>query len=303
QAQAALDGLSRRLQQEFPATNANRRTTLLLLRKELYSFTLPLFLLLQAAAIFVLLLACANLANLLLARVLGRQKEVAIRVALGADRFRLARLFLTETLLLSSLAGVAGTLASFWSVKLLRTSISPSWTMWVPGWDRIQVDRTVLFFTVLVAVFVGILFGLVAVLHSLSAEPFATLKEAGRGPMLGRQGKLRSVLVVAQVTFALVLLVCAGLITDAFKRLANVYRGFRPANVLRVEINLPKQPYADRAECLSFYERLLRGTAALPGVSAASLVTYSPASNVDNETTPFTIAGRPGLKATDAPSA
>jgi putative ABC transport system permease protein len=303
QAQAALDGLSRRLQQDFPATNANRRTTLLLLRKELYSFTLPLFLLLQAAAIFVLLLACANLANLLLARVLGRQKEVAVRVALGADRLRLARLFLTETLLLSSLAGIAAILASFWSVKLLRTSISPSWTIWVPGWDRIQVDRTVLLFTVLVAVFVGILFGFVAVLHSRSAEPFATLKEAGRGPMLGRQGKLRSVLVVAQVTFALVLLVCAGLITDAFKRLANVYRGFQPANVLRVEINLPKQPYADRAECLSFYERLLRGAAALPGVSAASLVTNSPASNVDNETTPFTIEGRPALKATDAPSA
>jgi putative ABC transport system permease protein len=302
-AQAALDGLSQRLQQEFPVTNANRRATLLLLRQELYSFTLPLFLLLQAAAIFVLLLACANLANLLLARVLGRQKEVAVRVALGADRLRLARLFITETVLLSSLAGVAAILVSFWSVKLLRTSISPSWTMWVPGWDRIQVDRTVLLFTVLVAVLVGILFGLVAVLQARSSEPFATLKEAGRGPMLGGQGKLRSALVVAQVMFALVLLVCAGLITEAFARLADVYRGFQPANVLRVEINLPKQPYADNAKCLSFYTRLLSATAALPGVSAASIVTNSPASNVDNGTAPFTIEGRPSLKASDVPSA
>src|SRR5580765_7634547 len=114
QAQAALDGLSRRLQQEFPVTNANRRTTLLLLRKELYSFTLPLFLLLQAAAIFVLLLACANLANLLLARMLGRQKEVAVRVALGADGLRLARLFISETVLLSSLAGAAAITISLW---------------------------------------------------------------------------------------------------------------------------------------------------------------------------------------------
>ena len=303
QAQAALDGLSRRLQREFPVTNANRRTTLLLLRKELYSFTLPLFFLLQAAAIFVLLLACANLANLLLARVLGRQREVAVRVALGADRFRLARLFITETVLLSSLAGVAAILVSFWSVKLLRTSISPSWTMWVPGWDRIQVDRNVLLFTVLVAVLVGILFGLVAVLQARSSEPFATLKEAGRGPMLGGQGKLRSALVVAQVMFALVLLVCAGLITEAFTRLADVYRGFQPANVLRVEINLPKQPYADNAKSLSFYTRLLSATAALPGVSAASIVTNSPASNVDNGTAPFTIEGRPSLKASDVPSA
>ena len=303
QAQAALDGLSRRLQQEFPVTNANRRTTLLLLRKELYSFTLPLFLLLQAAAIFVLLLACANLANLLLARVLGRQKEVAVRVALGADRLRLARLFISETVLLSSLAGVAAILTSFWSVNLLRSSISPSWTMWVPGWDRIHVDSAVLLFTVLVAVLVGILFGLVALLHSRSSEPFATLKEARRGPLLGGQGKLRSALVVAQVMFALVLLVCAGLITEAFTRLADVYRGFQPANVLRVELNLPKQPYTDNAKTLSFYTRLLRATAALPGVSAASIVTNSPASNVDNETTPFTIEGRPSLKASDVPSA
>jgi len=303
QAQAALNGLSRRLQQEFPVTNANRRTTLLLLRKELYSFTLPLFLLLQAAAIFVLLLACANLANLLLARVLGRQKEVAVRVALGADRLRLARLFISETVLLSFLAGAAAILTSFWSVELLRSSISPSWTMWVPGWDRIHVDSAVLLFTVLVAVLVGILFGLFAVLHSRSREPFATLKEAGRGPLLGSQGKLRSALVVMQVMFALVLLVCAGLITEAFTRLADVYRGFQPANVLRVELNLPKQPYADNGKTLSFYTRLLRATAALPGVSAASIVTNSPASNVDNETTPFTIEGRPALKASDVPSA
>jgi len=302
-AQAALVGLSRRLQQEFPLTNANRRTTLMLLRKELYSFTLPLFLLLQAAAVFVLLLACANLANLLLARVLGRQKEIAVRVALGADRLRIARLFITETVLLSSLAGAAAIVASFWSLNLLRTSISASWTMWVPGWDRIQVDRTVLLFTVLLAGMVGILFGLVAVLQSRSAEPFATLKEAGRGPMLGVQGKLRSTLVVAQVMFALVLLVCAGLITEAFARLTNVYRGFQPANILRVEINLPKQTYGDNAKTLSFYTRLLRATAALPGVTDAAIVTNSPASNVDNGTTPFTIEGRPVLKPSDAPSA
>jgi putative ABC transport system permease protein len=106
-----------------------------------------------------------------------------------------------------------------------------------------------------------------------------------------------------QVMFALVLLVCAGLITEAFTRLADVYRGFQPANVLRVELNLPKQPYADNGKTLSFYTRLLRATAALPGVSAASIVTNSPASNVDNETTPFTIEGRPALKASDVPSA
>jgi putative ABC transport system permease protein len=303
QAQAALDGLSQHLRQEFPVPNGNRRVTLLPLRKELYTFTLPLFLLLQAAAVFVLLLACANLTNLLFARVLGRQKEVAVRAALGADRWRLARLFITETLLLSCIACVVAILVSFWSVNLLRTSISPSWTMWVPGWDGIQLDRTVLWFTVLLAVLVGVLFGFVAALHSRRAEPFATLKEAGRGPMLGGQGRLRSALLVAQVMFALILLVCAGLITDAFTRLAEVYRGFQPANVLRIEISLPKNAYSSQVEISSFYERLLRGASALPGASAAAIVSNSPASNVDNETTPFTIEGRPALKASDAPSA
>ncbi len=303
QAQAALDGLSQHLRQEFPVTNGNRRVTLLPLRKELYTFTLPLFLLLQAAAVFVLLLACANLANLLLARVLGRQKEVAVRAALGADNWRLARLFITETLLLSGIAGVVAILVSFWSVNLLRISISPSWTMWVPGWDGIQLDRTVFLFTVLLAVLVGVLFGFAAALHTRRAEPFATLKEAGRGPLLGGQGKLRNALVVAQVMFALILLVCAGLISNAFSRLAEVYRGFQPAGVLRMEINLPEKTYSSNAEISGFYERLLRGASALPGASAAAIVSNSPASNVDNETTPFTVEGRPALKASDAPSA
>lgn len=300
QARAALDGVSRRLQQEYPLTNGNRSTTLLQLRKELYLFTLPLFLLLQAAAGFVLLLACANLANLLFARIIARQKEIAVRSALGANRRRLARLFVTEALLLSCVAGAAAIAVSFWSVKLLRTSISPGWTMWVPGWDGIQVDRTVLAFSILLAAFVGILFGLATALHAGHVDPYNTLKEGGRSPLLGGRGKLRSALVVAQVTLALVLLVCAGLTAEGFMRLASVYQGFEPANVLRLEINLPEKSYPGNAKLTGFYERLLHDAARLPGASAAALVSNSPASNVDNETTFFTIEGRPALKASEA---
>jgi putative ABC transport system permease protein len=303
QARGALDGVSRQLRQEYPATNANRRTEVLQLRKELYLYTLPLFGLLQAAAIFVLLLACANLANLLFARIFGRQREIAVRTALGSGRWRLARLFVTETLLLSTTAGTVAVAASFWSVKLLRNSISPSWTMWVPGWDGIQVDRTVLQFTVLLVAAVGILFGLGTALHSRQAEPYTTLKEAGRGSNLGTKGKLRSALVVAQVMFAFVLLVCAGLATQAFLRLVTVYQGFQAANVLRLEIRLPEKSYPDKTQVAAFYEGVLRGTAALPGTSAAAVVSNSPASNVDNETIFFTIRGRPALKASEAPSA
>jgi len=303
QARSAVDSVSQRLQQEYPITNANRRTEVLQLRRELYLYTLPLFLLLQAAAVFVLLLACANLANLLFARIFGRQKEIAVRTALGAGRWRLARLFVTETLLLSCIAGGVAVAVSFWSVKVLRTSIAPSWTMWVPGWDGIQVDRTVLAFTALLIAVVGLLFGLGTVLHSAQALPYATLKEAGRGPMLGSKGRLRSALVVAQVMFALVLLVCAGVTTQAFLRLVDVYQGFQAANVLRTEIRLPEKSYPENSRIASFYDRMLRGSASLPGATAAALVTNSPASNVDNETTFFTINGRPAVKASEAPSA
>jgi putative ABC transport system permease protein len=303
QARSAVDSVAMRLQQEFPATNANRKTEVLQLRKELYLYTLPLFLLLQAAAVFVLLLACANLANLLFARIFGRQKEIAVRTALGAGRWRLARLFVTETLLLSCIAGGVAIAVSFWSVKVLRTSIAPSWTMWVPGWDSIQVDRTVLAFTVLLTAIVGLLFGVGTVLHSDQSQPYTTLKEAGRGPLLGSKSRLRSALVVAQVMFALVLLVCAGLTTQAFVRLVDVYQGFQAANVLRTEIRLPEKSYGENSQIANFYDRVLRGGAALPGASAPAVVTNSPASNVDNETTFFTINGRPAVKATETLSA
>jgi predicted permease len=303
QARTAADSVCRRLQREYPASNANRRAEVLQLRRELYLYTLPLFLLLQVAAVFVLLLACANLANLLFARMFGRQKEIAVRTALGAGRWRLARLFVTETLLLSCIAGGVAVAVSFWSVKVLRTSIAPSWTMWVPGWDGIQVDRAVLAFTVLLIAIVGLLFGLGTVLHSGQAQPYSTLKEGGRGPMLGSKGRLRGALVVAQVMFALVLMVCAGLTTQAFMRLVDVYQGFQAANVLRTEIRLPEKSYSENSQIASFYDRLLRGSAALPGANAAALVTNSPASNVDNETTFFTTSGHPAVKASEAPSA
>src|SRR5258708_18613173 len=161
--------------------------------------------------------------------------------------------------------------------------------MWVPGCDGIQVDRTVLAFTLLLIAIVGLLFGLGTVLHSGQALPYTTLKEAGRGPMLGNKGRLRSALVVAQVMFALVLLVCAGLTTQAFLRLVDVYQGFQAANVMRAGIRLPKNSYPDNGQVANFYDRLLRESVSLRGATAAALVANSPASNCDNQTNFFTI--------------
>ena len=303
QTRAALAGFSRRLAQDYPKTNAGRTMKALQLRKELYVFTLPLFLLLQAAAGFVLLLACANLANLVFARMIGRQREIALRTALGAGRGRLGQLFLSETLLYSIAAGIVAVTASFVSVRALRTSIPAGWTKWVPGWDGIKVDGNVLAVTILVALGTGLALGLATVLHASHVEVNNTLKENGAGSVTLAKRRVRSALVVAQVMFAFVLLVCAGLTIQGFVRLARVYQGFEPASVLRVEILLPEKTYAETVTITNFYQQLLRGAASLPGVQHASLITNPPASNVDSETTFLNIEGQPALRAGEAPSA
>jgi len=303
QAGNALATFSHRLGQEYPMTNAGRATTLLQLRKELYMFTLPLFLLLQAAAGFVLLLACANLANLVFARMIGRQREIALRAALGAGRGRLGQLFLSETLLYSSASGAVAIAASFASVRALRTSIPVGWTKWVPGWDGIRVDGNVLAFTILAALGVGIFLGLATVLHTSRIEPNKILKETGTGTVTRAKRRVRSALVVVQVMFALILLVCAGLTIQGFARLAKVYQGFEPSNVLKIEISLPQKAYANNVKISNLYEQVLRGSFAVPGVQRASLITNPPASNVDNETTFFSIEGQAALKASELPSA
>jgi putative ABC transport system permease protein len=303
QTRAALAGFSRRLEQDYPKTNTGRSLKALQLRKELYVFTLPLFLLLQAAAGFVLLLACANLANLVFARMIGRQREIALRAALGAGRGRLGQLFLSETLLYSIAAGVVAIVASLASVRTLRDSIPASWTKWVPGWDGIRVDSNVIAVTILVALATGLILGLATVLHASHAGLYNTLKETGAGTVTPAKRRARSALVVAQVIFAFVLLVSAGLTIQGFARVARVYQGFEPASVLRAEISLPEKAYSDTVRIMNFYQQLLRGAASLPGVQHASLITNPPASNVDSETTFFNIEGQPAMKAGQAPSA
>jgi putative ABC transport system permease protein len=302
-ATAELSALSARLAELYPNTNGGRTLTVLQLRRELYTFTLPLFLLLQAAAVFVLLLACANLANLLFARMAGRQRELAVRAALGADRRRLARLVISETTLLALLGGTVAIAASFTSVRVLRNSISPDWTQWVPGWDGIQVDSAVLFFAVLLSLLLGLVFGIATVLHLRRADLNGVLKETGRATAAPARGRLRNGLVSAQVAFALVLLVCAGLTMQGFNRLAHVYQGFQPDHVLKFEVGIPENSYTDSSKRGAFFQTALRGVSALPGVSVAALAANLPASNVDNEKALFTIEGRQALRSSEAPAA
>jgi putative ABC transport system permease protein len=275
----------------------------MLLRKELYSFTLPIFLLLQAAAFFVLLLAVANLVNVHFARMVGRQKELALRLALGGTRGQLAQLLICESLLLSGTAAIVTVATSFWSVRVLRTSISPDWTMWVPGWSAIHVDMTVLALTVFTAVAAGVIFGLASVFHTGKLKLNQTLKEGGPGNMTRATNRLRSGFVVAQVMFALTLLVCAGLMIQGFTRLADIYQGFEPSRVLKAEISLPEIKYSSDSQVVNFQRELLQRAAALPGVTVAALNSNNPASNVDNATSLFTVEGSAAQKASDTPSA
>jgi len=293
QAREALAGVSSRLAAAYPKTDVGRRTMLLPLRQELYEFSLPLFSTLQAAAAFVLLLACANLANLLFARMVRRQREVALRAALGAGGRRLAQLFLSETILFSVIAGAGAGAVSLWTVKLLRTSISTEWTQWVPGWSGIQVDRGVLAFTILLATAVGALFGFATLIYSRRVDLNRTLKEGGPGSMSPARGRIRSALVVVQVIFALVLLVCAGLTIQGFMRLANLYQGFQPQTVMEFEPVLHGTFYSNLTNVSNFYQRLLRETSALPGVESAAIVRNPPASSVNNDEANFAIEGRP----------
>jgi putative ABC transport system permease protein len=303
QANAALNSFSRRLSELYPKTNAGRVLNVLQLRKELYIYSLPLFLLLQAAAVFVLLLACANLANLLFARMIARQRELAVRSALGANRTRLARLLVAEMSLLGLLGGAVAISASFLSVRVLRNSISPDWTKWVPGWDGIQVDSTVLFSTTLLSLLLGLAFGLATALQLRHINLNNVLKEAGRGSAGPARGRLRNGLVSAQLALALILLVCAGLTMQGFSRLAQAYQGFQPDQVLKFEVSLPESAYSDNAKRLHFFQTALRGISSLPGVTLAALTSNLPASNVDNEKTLFTIEGRPALQTSEAPAA
>ena len=294
QGQAVLHRVIGRLKQLYPNTFQNGDLGLLRLRNEQFSLLGVPFLMLQASAMFVLLLASVNLINLLLARLVGRQKELAIRTALGASRVRLGHLFAGETVPLALLAGVIALAGSAWSVEFIRDSINPNYTKWVAGWERIQVDQRVLGFAVLLTLVTGVIFAIGAAARSARFDLNEVLKQSGvrTSPGSGRQ-RLRSTLVVVQIVFATVLLVGAALMAKGFQHLTEVYQSLDPHPVLTMRISLPEQKYQDDAQVRSYYQRLLLELAAVPGVQTAGMIANAPASNVDNPKTPFMIEGRP----------
>jgi putative ABC transport system permease protein len=286
QAQADMNGVAGALAKEFPASNARVGITVVSLKDEVVGDGRKVFAILLAAAACVLLIACANVANLLLARASGRQREIAVRTALGAQPIRILRQILTENLLLSCAGGALGLLFAHWTMSVLQKMVPAGLAASVD----LHVDIRVVVFAGLLAVASGVLFGLAPALQLLkSSSQEAT--HAGRGTV-GKGGRLRDVLVVAEVAIALVLVVGAALLIETLARMRVVDPGFRTGSILTAEISVPLPKYADSVKWHRFYTDMLARVRAIPGVQSAGLTSDLPYTSRGN-TMSLTIEGQP----------
>jgi putative ABC transport system permease protein len=273
QAQAEMSTIATRLQQQYPKTNTDLGAVITPLHEQIVGDIKPALLILLGAVGLVLLIACANVANLLLARAAVRQKEIAVRVALGARRRRLIRQFLTENVLLSTLGGLVGLAIAYGGLVVLKSFIPEN----ISQARAISIDYKVLGFTLLVSVATGLVFGLAPAIQAVRFNQIETLKEGGRDAATGGSGKrLRSLLVMAEVAISLVLLIGAGLLINSFLRLRNVDPGFRAENLLTMKIVLPEPKYEKWKMRSTFYSDLIQRVQSLPGVKSAAVTTNLP---------------------------
>ena len=289
QAQADTDAIARRLEEQNQESNSGWNLRLVSLREQLVGNTRPTLFILFGAVGFVLLIACANVANLLLVRAAGRQKEIAVRTALGAGRWRIVRQMITESVLLALVGGALGTLLAFWGVELLVALSAGS----LPLTANVQIDATVLGFTLLVSLLTGVLFGLAPAFRTMKLNLSESLKEGGRSGGEGaHRNRTRSVLVVLESAVAVVLLIGAGLLVRSLWLLQDTSPGFDPRNVLTMGVNLPGEKYDAPEKSARFFSELESRVAGLPGVEAVGLVSELPLSGQPNDM-PYTVEGRP----------
>ncbi|HEX5876312.1 MAG TPA: ABC transporter permease, partial [Pyrinomonadaceae bacterium] len=297
QAKADLDLLSRQIEQQSPQTNTNVIFNAVSMHEDITRDYRPALLVMLGAVGLVLLIACANVANLLLARAAARQKEVAIRMALGASRRRIASQLLTESVLLSLAGGAVGLLLASWGMDLL-VAYGPAD---VPRLRDVSLDRYVLFFTFGVAMLTGVLFGLVPALQASKPDPGNMLKDAGRGFSHAGRNRMRSALIVSEVALSLMLLVGAGLLINSFWRLLRTDAGFEPKGVLALDIPLDRRIYSKPEQQSAAFQQLIGRMKSLPGVRDASVVSNVPLTDLDIELS-FQVEGRapykPGEEAT-----
>ncbi len=299
QAQDDLASIATREGQQFPATNAGHSVRVTDLVSDYTNGTRQFILVLGGAAAFVLLLACANVANLQLARATGRAREVAVRAALGASRGRIIQQLLAESLALAGLGAAAGLLIGKWGLEVSMASV-PAFIMdHIPGLKQIQLDGRVLLFTLIAAALAGVLTGIAPALHVSRPDLNEALKEGLRGSGSSTRGRhrMRALLVVSEIAVAIVLLIGAGLMVKGFREFAVQYQGFDRNNVLTFRLTLPKSKY-NEAQVRDFYRQLVDRLEALPGVESAALVSSLPSGWSWNQAE-VTIEGRPTPQASD----
>lgn len=302
QAQAKLETIAIRLGQQYPKTNASHGVSVKNTVEDLTFGSQQFLTMLMGAAIFVLLLACANVANLQLARASGRQKEIALRAALGASRWQVGRQLLVESVLLALLGSVGAFLLSAWGINLLRRSLPPFIVEHVAGLKHLQLDLRAFWFTLLLAIVTGIVAGLAPAWHFSRPNVNDTLKEGTRGGSAGESGRrLRTVLVISEIALSLVLLVGAGLMVKGFRTLTTKDMGFDREHVLTFHVVLPEAKYRDQDRIRGYYEQVLRSIQGLPGVQSAACVTSLP-SGWNWNWTEFTAEGNPHTSPGDRPT-
>jgi putative ABC transport system permease protein len=255
-------------------------------------------LLLMGAVGFVLLIACADVANVQFARVTGRQKELAVRAALGASRFRVIRQLLVESVLLALCGAVLGLFLAQWDIHLILQYMPPDVARFVAGWKTISLDTNAFLFTLVIAIVSGVISGIAPSLLSSAAQPSETLKETGRGTTSGRSRHiLRSFLVVGEIALALILLVGAGLLVKSFAGLLNANETYHPESILTLKVILPEAQYGKKTELAAFYDQTAQRLASIPGVESTALATglpYADGGWVDERR--FSIEGRAAQK-------
>jgi len=297
QAKADLDLISRQIEQQSPVSNTNLLFNAVSMHEDVTREYRTALLVMLGAVGLVLLIACANVANLLLARAVARQKEIAIRMALGASRRRIAGQLLMESVLLSLAGGAAGLLLATWGTDLL-VAYGPAD---VPRLHDVGVDRYVLFFTLALATLTGIVFGLAPALHASKPDPGSMLKDNGRGLSSTGRNRMRSVLIVSEVALSLMLLAGAGLLINSFWRLLHTDAGFDTKGVLALDIPLSRATYAKPEQRSAAFQQLIARMKTLPGVRDVSVVSNVPLTDFDVELS-FQIEGRapykPGAEAT-----
>jgi putative ABC transport system permease protein len=273
QAQADMTAISGRLAEQYPDTNDQQQIRLVPLKEEIVGNVKPVLLMLLGATALVLLTACSNVGNLLLGRAITRRKEISTRLALGASRLRIAQQVLTETVLLSLVAGAIGLVLARFAIKVL-IAIGPAT---IPRATQISIDGTVLLVTLVISVLTGISFGLAPALQSRTTNLTDALNEGARGSSAGPgQHRLRSALVTSQVALSFALLICGGLMFKSFYNLQNVNLGFDPDSVLTMQISLPRAKYADPKQVSEFYDQTLKRVGALPGVKSVGAISKLP---------------------------